>query len=352
MPKRGIRAGPTSGGDAKMALKIRRIVADGDMDGLIAAAVLRNKWPDAEVIWSHPAEIRAGLLDAVIGLDTAVLDLPFHAACGLWIDHHQTNRPTAEIRQTHENKGGVIHWSERDSAARVAFEAFSSEVDLSGFDAWLPMLDALDGGKVSLSDFLSDDPIVWISRTVSKTEPEYCQLLLDSVVGGLSPTEVAALPEVAMKIADKRVITERTRQLISSKSEVLDRLAVVRLDEEGARTNGYLVTAHFGDAVDACCIVHGYADGSLTNADRWPISASFYTNSFLHHDGGIFDLTKLAQSFDIDGGGHADACGCRIQPIPTGTTVRDGPSAVEKRVLTAEDVQRNLQAWLTEWATR
>jgi len=335
-----------------VALKIRRIVADGDMDGLVSAAVIRNKWPDAEVIWSHPAEIRAGLLDTVIGLDTAVLDLPFHAACGLWIDHHQTNRPTAEIRQTHENKGGVIHWSERDSAARVAFEAFSSEVDLSGFDAWLPMLDALDGGKVSLNDFLSDDPIVWISRTVSKTDPEYCELLLNAVLSGISPERVAALPEVATRIAEKRVKTERMKELISNKSEVVDRLAIVRLDQEGVRTNGYLVTAHFGEEIDACCIVHGYVDGSLENAERWPISASFYTNSFLHHDGGIFDLTRLAQSFDIDGGGHANACGCRIQAIGAGTTVKDGISAVEKRGLTPEDIERNLRAWLEEWAIR
>jgi single-stranded DNA-specific DHH superfamily exonuclease len=40
--------------DLLAKLDIRRIVTDGDMDGLMAAAVLRHGWPDAEVIFSHP----------------------------------------------------------------------------------------------------------------------------------------------------------------------------------------------------------------------------------------------------------------------------------------------------------
>ena len=69
-------------------------------------------------------------------------------------------------------------------------------------------------------------------------------------------------------------------------------------------------------------IIHGSLDGSFDNGLDYPVSASFYTNSFLHKNGGLFDLTKLATRFDVDGGGHRDACGCRIKPLKTACQLR------------------------------
>ena len=78
--------------------------------------------------------------------------------------------------------------------------------------------------------------------------------------------------------------------------------------------------------------------------DRYPVSASFYTNSFLHTRGGIFDLTQLATRFDTDGGGHANACGCRIQPLENGERV--------ERTVVVEDIDNNVREWLKIWAMR
>ena len=73
----------------------RRIVADSDMDGLFGAAVLKAFRPDAAVTFTHAAALRAGLVDEVISRDTVLVDLPFHPACGWFVDHHLTNRPTS-----------------------------------------------------------------------------------------------------------------------------------------------------------------------------------------------------------------------------------------------------------------
>ena len=45
------------------SLDIQLIIADGDFDGLVAAAVLKTAWPNASVFFSHPSEIRSGDLD-------------------------------------------------------------------------------------------------------------------------------------------------------------------------------------------------------------------------------------------------------------------------------------------------
>ena len=95
----------------------------------------------------------------------------------------------------------------------------------------------------------------------------------------------------------------------------------------------------------SCMIIHGHVDGKIGDQGRWPLSASFYTNSFVHEEGGIFDLTRLACAFDIDGGGHANACGCRIQPLSE-------EGAIEARAVTVGDIQRNIDAWLADWSSR
>ena len=105
-------------------------------------------------------------------------------------------------------------------------------------------------------------------------------------------------------------------KIIVENGEVIDRIAIVKMQDTGYRTNGYLVTSTFGVDCDACIIIHGYSDGEIGNHSRNPLSASFYCNSFLHFNQGIFDLTKLAQAFDRNGGGHPNACLLYTSPSP------------------------------------
>lgn len=326
-------------------LDIRRIIADGDLDGLVAAAVLRIAWPGAEVILSHPAEIRSGYLDEHIDRNTAVCDLPFHPECGLWIDHHATNEPTEELVEALEAEGGHAHWRDEDSAARVAYDLFRPLFDLSSLAPLMRMVDRIDGGRITKEEFFSDDPVLWLSHTVSASDAEYTLGLLDWLVEGRALESIMAEPAVQKRIERKRQERDEVRGLLAEKGEVVDRLAVVRLQETGHRTNGYLVTAHFGDACDACLIMHGELDGELGDLDRWPLAASFYSNSFLHPDGGVFDLTRMATLFDTHGGGHANACGCRVMPMHA-----SGEPA--KRSIEVADVQRNLDGWMEVWSSR
>tara|TARA_Y100000996_G_C22046842_1_gene447390 strand:- start:174 stop:524 length:351 start_codon:yes stop_codon:yes gene_type:complete len=110
------------------------------------------------------------------------------------------------------------------------------------------------------------------------------------------------------------------------------------------RTNGYLVTALAGDEAIACCVIHGWLDGSIDTPNRPALSASFYSNSF-RKEPNDFDLSKLATLLDKTGGGHANACGCRIQPISSEGDLEDRP-------ITSEDIERNISLWLKLWAQR
>ena len=100
---------------------IVRVVADSDLDGLMAAAVLKASKPELEVHFAHPALLRAGKIDHLIDRKTAICDLPFHEDCGLYLDHHLTNRPNSEQQTVFENQGGICHWRDTPSAARAAY---------------------------------------------------------------------------------------------------------------------------------------------------------------------------------------------------------------------------------------
>jgi hypothetical protein len=95
-----------------------------------------------------------------------------------------------------------------------------------------------------------------------------------------------------------------------------------------------------GPEAIACCVIHGYVDGSIENPNRQALGASFYSNSFRDEDN-PYDLSLLATLLDETGGGHANACGCRIQPS-------DG----SKRSVVHSDKDYNLGRWLELWTKR
>jgi|TARA_B100001094_G_scaffold163389_1_gene158140 oligoribonuclease NrnB/cAMP/cGMP phosphodiesterase (DHH superfamily) len=293
--------------------EIHRIVADSDLDGMCAAAVLLKAYPEAEVVFGHAAILRAGMLDDVIDSKTVTVDLPFHPKSGWYLDHHLTNKPNQKEEQDFTQRGGIVHWEHTPSAARLAYELFKNRFDLTHLEEIMPMVDALDSGGISREDFLEDGPVLQLSRTLSSTDDAYMQHLLRLFTKSTELADITSdvLVYERMKAAqEQRIIAVK---IVQEKTVIIDRLAICRLDDSGIRSNGYLITAHVGDKADACCVVHGYSDGDLSTPERPPLSASFYANSFIKDGQNRYDLSKLATAFDPHGGGHANACGCRIQ---------------------------------------
>ena len=320
-----------------LSLDIRRIVTDSDLDGVVTGAILRRWWPDAEIVFGHPGELRAGLLDDCIDRHTAVCDLPRHPECGLSIDHHQSNAPVGD------EEGVISIWRHAPSAARIAYDLLVNEVDLSDMSEFLNWVDKLDGGGVTREEFLSNHPVIWLGRLID-VESGLAMHILESLQAGMSVEEILSIDWVASALEERKVRQAVLNQAISQNLEVVDRLAIVRMEDAGMRSNGYRITAIAGDSCDACVVVHGDVGASFGDEEQYPVSASFYTNSFLHTEGGLYDLTQLATKFDPDGGGHANACGCRIQPIEDGERV--------ERQVEIGDIDRNLEVWLAMWAER
>ena len=317
---------------------IVRVVADSDLDGLMAAAVLKASKPEIEVHFAHPALLRSGTLDHLIDRQTAICDLPFHEDCGLYLDHHLTNRPTPAQEAEFEKAGGICHWRDTPSAARAAFDLMKDKLDLSHLEEVMPIVDALDSGGISLEEFMEDGPIIRLSRSLSMSDPEHMQQVMQQFASGI---ELEAILESHKNRLDKlKQERDIMAKIVSDSTKIIDGLAICDLSETGNRSNGYLVTALAGPEALACCVIHGYMDGSIEDVNRPALGASFYANSF-RGESNPYDLSILATLLDGTGGGHANACGCRIQPS-------DG----SKRKLVQGDKEFNLQMWMKKWSNR
>ena len=323
--------------------EVHRIVADADLDGLCAAAILQRALPDAEVVFAHPALVRSGHLEAVIDRGTVIVDLPFHPGCGWYVDHHLTNRPGEAEAAAFEASGGRLDWAAEPSAARVAHNLVAPFSDLRHLTNLMPFVDAIDSGGIDRADFLADGPLVRLARCLGTAHADFMHHVLALLVAGADEMELVKDPEVAKRLAAAAEDRQAAIDTVRSRTTVVDRLAICRMEGLPQRASGYLVTAHVGAEADACCVIHGHVDGSVERDDRPPLSASFYANSF-YEDRRRVDLSRLATLLDDTGGGHANACGCRVQAI-------DASGGPEDRPVETEDVERNLEQWLALWAT-
>jgi nanoRNase/pAp phosphatase (c-di-AMP/oligoRNAs hydrolase) len=299
---------------------------------------LKRWWPDAEVIFGHPGNLRAGTMDEIIDRKTAICDLPRHPNCGLSIDHHKSNEP-------HENiiENCIILWEPTPSAARIAYNLLKNKIDLSDLSETMIWVDKLDGGSISIDEFKGDNPVLWLGRVIGESE-ENTITILENIQNRVSIEEILELPDIKLELGKRMAKQEYLNRTIRENLSIIDRLAIARLENLKIRSNGYLVTAIAGNECDACMVIHGDTGANFDDSDNYPVSASFYTNSFIHKTGGIFDLTKLATNFDKNGGGHANACGCRIKPIDE--------KIVTDREVTNEDIDSNINEWLNIWSQR
>jgi len=177
-----------------------------------------------------------------------------------------------------------------------------------------------------------------LSRSLSMSDPKHMQVVMSQFATGVPLDEILASHKVRLDLLGS--VRGEQSAIVREKTTIIDGLAICDLSGTGMRSNGYLITALAGPEALACCVIHGYIDGSIEDANRPALGASFYANSFRDEEN-PYDLSLLATLLDETGGGHANACGCRIQPS-------DGT----KRELVEGDKEYNLEQWMSLWKLR
>ena len=205
-------------------LEIDKIITDSDLDGVVTAAILKRWWPDAEVVFGHPGNLRAGMMDGIIDRKTAICDLPRHPNCGLSIDHHKSNDPHGNIIED-----CVILWEPTPSAARIAYNLLKNKIDLSDLSETMTWVDKLDGGSITIEEFNGDNPILWIGRVIGVNE-EITMQILEKIQHRMSIEDILMLPEIKLEFEERVSKQEVLKEIIRNNTYVVDRLAIARLE--------------------------------------------------------------------------------------------------------------------------
>jgi oligoribonuclease NrnB/cAMP/cGMP phosphodiesterase (DHH superfamily) len=149
-----------------------RIVTRADFDGIVCAMLLKvAEGGDLPLVWAEPGDMQRGLVDVQPG--DIVANLPYHANCGLWFDHHFSNTPAAPIQGLFEmapSAAGLVYRYYRDRIAR-------------DYDELVHQTDRIDSADLTEDEvqYPENYPYVLLSMTVSgrelKDEPYWNRLV-------------------------------------------------------------------------------------------------------------------------------------------------------------------------------
>ena len=179
-----------------------RIVTRPDFDGIVCATLIRASEPiDQPIKWAAPNDMQKGRV-AITG-DDIIANLPFHANCAMWFDHHYTNRidqPFKGLYRIAPSAAGLVHEYYRDRLTRDYSELITAT-------------DKIDSADLNLDEILNPEnyPYIILSMTVFSDEPSE-ETYWNSLVAMLADQDVET-------ILSQPEVHRRTQQVIQNNRE-------------------------------------------------------------------------------------------------------------------------------------
>lgn len=134
-----------------------RLVTRSDFDGLACAALLVEKGVVDDFLFVHPKDLQDGKIP--VGPGDLLANVPYTPGCGMWFDHHASERERlAEVGAQEVPGRSEI----RQSCARVIYDYFGGAAAFAKFDAngMMAAVDKCDSGQLGIQDIL--DPQGWV----------------------------------------------------------------------------------------------------------------------------------------------------------------------------------------------
>jgi len=124
-----------------------------DFDGLACAVLFKEMGIIDNWRFVHPKDLQDGTTK--VTSNDILANVPYVPGCGMWFDHH-----TSELERHGLPSDFKGSWQKLDSAARVVYEYYKDQYDLSRFDEMLEYVDRVDSGKLTIDDVLN--PENWV----------------------------------------------------------------------------------------------------------------------------------------------------------------------------------------------
>lgn len=169
-----------------------RVITRPDFDGIACAVLLCDALDiDGPIKWVEPNAMQNGLVEVRKG--DIIANLPFHANCDLWFDHHYTNRIDRPFN-------GAFKIA--PSAARIVFEYYKNRFKRD-YRSLIDAADKIDSAKLTIDEVLHPEhyPYIMLSMTIdgrSKEETAYWNRLVD-LLSNYGIDDICKDPQVARR---------------------------------------------------------------------------------------------------------------------------------------------------------
>lgn len=273
-----------------------RIVTRPDFDGVACAVLLYQvETIDQPIKWVQPDDIQNARIN--IDKEDILANLPYDSRCGLWFDHHYSNKAVRNFQGNFELA---------PSAARVIYDYYQDRFDRD-FSELVRKTDKIDSADLSVDEVLypENDPYFLLSLTVSnanydKLDDVYLNRLV-SLLGGMNIRRVLKDVEVKRQCDENIKQKKAFEELLKYHATVKDHVSIVDFRPvcPVPKGNRFLIYTIFpGTMVN---VEIGYKDERKDKV-RLKVGHNIFTHN-CHVNVGLL-LSRFG------GGGHRGAGGC------------------------------------------
>ena len=214
-----------------------RLVTRSDFDGLACAVLLVDEGLVDSYLFVHPKDLQDGLIE--ITSNDILANVPFVPGCGMWFDHHASEKERLAQLGIQEFVGRSVITR---SCARVIYDYFGGAEKFAKFDdnGMMEAVDRCDSGQLTVEEVL--DPQGWIllsfvmdPRTGLGRFRDYrisnYELMLDMIryCSRMTAEEILQLPDVAERVERYYAQEMAYTDMIRSHAQVHGTLLVLDL---------------------------------------------------------------------------------------------------------------------------
>lgn len=214
-----------------------QLITRSDFDGLVCAALLVEAGVVDSYNFVHPKDLQDGLIE--VTKDDVLANVPYVPGCGLWFDHHSSERERLAVFEEHEYEGR----SEiRPSCARVIYDYYGGPDRFARFDenGLMAAVDKSDSGQLSLDDILRPEGWMMLSfvmdpRTGLGYHKDYrvsnYTLMKDLIecCRTMDAGEILALPDVQERVVRYWDQEAAYEEMLKEHSQMEDNVLIIDL---------------------------------------------------------------------------------------------------------------------------
>ena len=131
------------------------LLTRSDFDGLACATVLKEMGIIDTWTFVHPKDLQDGIV--TVTENDVLANVPYVKGCGMWFDHHSSEKERIETIKDIEFKGESRM---AKSAARIVYQYYGGEEKMPHFADMIAAVDIVDSGELGIDDILN--PGGWV----------------------------------------------------------------------------------------------------------------------------------------------------------------------------------------------